>query len=153
MMNLLTTLIAFYESVAYTNNYIIGYTYKNTVYFTTTTNEVLPFLLKLETASGNGGKSIRLKMNNKTKEMLMVKNSTVLCSSEYFENLVKNTKYNRGEIFEKLVTEFFGQEWTKDNNKFTDCGDIEVNGIAYQIKYEKATFINELTMANIKKAL
>ena len=75
---------------------------------------------------------------------------TILCSKEYFEEVVKNSKYNRGEIFEKLVTEYFGQEWEKDNVPFTEDGDLTVKGIAYQIKYQSATFVNEKTLANLK---
>jgi hypothetical protein len=66
-----------------------------------------------------------------------------------FETLVEESKYNKGEIFEKLVTENFGQEWTKDNVPFTKGGDLTVNGIAYQIKFEKATFTNEKTLARL----
>ena len=50
------------------------------------------------------------------------------------------------------MTESYGQTWTKDNVPFTAGGDIEVDGIAYQIKYEKATFTNEKTLARLKAA-
>ena len=63
--------------------------------------------------------------------------------------MVETSKYNRGEIYEKIVTEFFGKEWEKDNVPYTEAGDLEVNGIAYQIKFEKATFVNEKGLARI----
>ena len=74
-----------------------------------------------------------------------------LCSSEYFEDIVNNSKYNNGEIFEKLVTEYFGQVWTKNNVPFTEDGDITINKVAYQIKFQKATFCNEKSLASLKK--
>lgn len=52
-----------------------------------------------------------------------------------------------------MVTEFYGQEWTKDNAPFTEDGDLTANGIAYQIKFEKATFTNEKTLARMEKIL
>ena len=61
--------------------------------------------------------------------------------------MFEESKYNRGEIFEKLVTEFYGQKWEKDNVPFTDDGDLTVNGIAYQIKFQKATFTSEKQLA------
>ena len=61
------------------------------------------------------------------------------------------SKYNRGEVFEKLITEYFGQTWVKDNIPYTEAVDIEVDGIAYQIKFEKATFTNEKTLARLPK--
>ena len=42
-----------------------------------------------------------------------------------------------------MVTEKFGQVWTKNSIPFTECGDININGIEYQIKYQGATFTNE----------
>ena len=47
------------------------------------------------------------------------------------------------------MTESFGQVWEKDNVPFTEDGDLTVNGIAYQIKFEKATFTNEKTLARL----
>ena len=68
-----------------------------------------------------------------------------------FDDMVKESKYNKGEIFEKLVTEQYGQEWEKDSVPFTKAGDIEINGIAYQIKYEAANFTTEKTLASLSK--
>ena len=66
-----------------------------------------------------------------------------------FEAMVKGSKYNRGEIFEKLTTEAAGQKWVKDNVPFTEDGDLTVNGTKYQIKYNKATFANEKSLAGL----
>ena len=74
----------------------------------------------------------------------------VLCSAKFFNEQVANSKYNKGEIFERLVTEWYGQEWEKDNVPFTDDGDLTVDGIAYQIKYEQATFITEAQMMRMR---
>jgi hypothetical protein len=63
--------------------------------------------------------------------------------------MVKESKYNKGEIFEKLITEMNGQTWTKDNADFWKDGDLTVNGKSFQIKYEKATFTNEKTLARL----
>jgi hypothetical protein len=62
-------------------------------------------------------------------------------------------KYNKGEIFEKLVTEYFGQVWSKDNVPFYIDGDINVNGKKIQIKLDSATLMNTKQIKNIKKAL
>ena len=83
--------------------------------------------------------------------MFLMPKAQMLCSEKYFEELVANSKYNRGEIFEKLVTEYFGQVWVKDNIPFTEAGDIEVNGISYQIKFQKATFCNEKSLASLER--
>lgn len=146
---LLATMIAKYNTLSFTHNYIFGIIIKNVVYMVETTAETLPYLLKLDSASRGAGYSLRFCPTKEQKLLLLSKGATAICSKEYFESLVKNSKYNRGEIFEKLVTEYFGQEWTKDSVPFTEDGDLTVNGIAYQIKFEKATFTNEKTLAGM----
>ena len=82
---------------------------------------------------------------------MLLQKSEVLCSASFFDSMVADSKYNAGEIFEKMVTEYFGQVWVKDNIPFTEAGDIETDGVAYQIKYQKATFCNEKSLANLRK--
>lgn len=147
---LFNLLISEYNRLSYTHKYIFGFESKGIIYYAFATSEILPFICKLETASRGAGYSLRFKPTTAQKEFLKQFNLIPLCSKEFFENLVNTTIYNRGEIFEKLITENFGQEWKKDNVPFTKAGDIEINGIAYQIKFEKATFINEKTLINIK---
>jgi hypothetical protein len=142
-------LINRYNELAYTHNYIYGFYFQNVVYMVETTAEIMPYILKLDKASRGAGYSLRFCPTKEQKAFLLAKGAKVLCSKEFFETSVKKSKYNKGEIFEKMVTEFYGQEWTKDNVPFTEDGDLTTNGIAYQIKFEKATFTNEKTLARM----
>lgn len=144
-------LINAYESLAFTNEYIFGYADRKNVYVSFTSADVLPFICTLDKASRSGGYSLRFKPNKAQKELLKMQKSYVLCSIDYFESLVKSSKYNRGEIFEKLITERYGQVWAKDKVPFTEDGDITIDGIPYQIKYQKATFCSESSIANLSK--
>ena len=48
-------------------------------------------------------------------------------------------EYNKGVMFEKLVYEINGQTFRgKDNVKFTEGGDIVIDGREIQVKYEHA---------------
>ena len=138
-----------YNEKSYTHNYIYGFFFQNLVYMVETTAESMPYILKLDKASRGQGYSLRFCPTMAQKALLLSKGAKVLCSKEFFEASVKESKYNKGEIFEKLVTESFGQVWEKDNVPFTEDGDLTVNGIAYQIKFEKATFTNEKTLARL----
>lgn len=151
MMNtaLFQMMIDKYNELSYTHNYIFGFYFQNNVYMVEATSEILPYILKLDKASRGQGYSIRFSPNNAQKAVLLAKGAQVICSKEFFETSVKESKYNKGEIFEKMVTESFGQEWEKDNVPFTEDGDLTTNGIAYQIKFEKATFTNEKTLAKM----
>lgn len=135
-----------YNSFAFTHHYIMGYRLSGIVYFTFCEAKDLDNILTLDKASRGQGYSLRFKPNKAQKAILATMGATALCSCEYFDEMVACEKYNKGEIFEKLVTEFFGQFWEKDNIPYTMAGDIEIDGIAYQIKYEKATFTNEKTL-------
>ena len=138
-----------YNEVAFTDQYIMVYNLKGVVYFTVCGRELVDRVTCLDRASRGQGYALRFKPNMTQKLLLMSENATVLCSVKFFDELVATTKYNRGEIAEKLVTEYIGQEWEKDNIPFTMAGDVNWNGTAYQIKYEKATFTNEKALKNL----
>lgn len=136
-----------YNELSYTHNYIYGFTFHNMVYMVFATADVMPYILKLDKASRDSGYALRFCPTTAQKVFLLSKGAEPICSKEFFETTAQNSKYNRGEIFEKMVTEKFRQVWKKDNIPFTKDGDITINEIAYQIKFEKATFINEKTLA------
>ena len=144
-----TTMIDQYNRLSYAHQYIWGFIYKKVVYMATTTQEVVERVCTLDKASRGAGYSLRFNPTNAQK-LLLMPDATVLCSEEFFNDEVKNSKYNKGEIFEKMVTEMvFNQEWEKDTVPFNKGGDVESNGVAYQIKFQKATFCNEKSLANI----
>lgn len=140
-----------YNEIAYTDRYILGWTLDHVVYMAICDRNTVDRVTCLDKASRGAGYALRFKPNKMQKMLLMANGSECLCSEKFFMELFNNSKYNRGEIFEKLVTEKFGQVWEKDSVPFTEAGDIEVNGIAYQIKFEKATFTNEKLLSSLKK--
>lgn len=139
-----------YNKLSYTTLYILGFADRGNIYCVEVDEEILPFVCTLDKASRGQGYSLRFKPTKAQKELLKKKGYFALCSESYFNSEVDRLPYNRGEVFEKMVTEHFGQEWVKDNVPFTEAGDIIVNGIHFQIKYEKATLTNEKTLANLK---
>jgi hypothetical protein len=79
-------------------------------------------------------------------------NGIELCSKDYFLAIAKSickTGSNQGDAFEKLVTEYYGQEWHRNNNEFWEKGDIAINGVEYQIKTHKASLISDKTLNNL----
>lgn len=139
-----------YNELAYTHNYMFGFEDRGTIFCAITDEKVLNLVCTLDKASRGAGFALRFKPNKAQKELLKTFELIPVCSALYFNQLVTTTRYNKGEIFEKLVTELFGQVWEKDNVPFTKAGDIEVDGIAYQIKFEKATFTNEKTLKKLQ---
>ena len=148
-LNLFNTMLDKYNRLSYTHNYIFGFNYKGNIYAVVTTSEVLPYVLTLDKGSRGQGFSLRFNPTNTQKELLLTKGAELLCSTNYFLDAVAMSKYNKGEIFEKLCTENVGQKWTKDNVPFTCGGDLTVGQTSYQIKFEKATFTNEKTLERL----
>lgn len=147
---ILEMLINGYNRHAYTDKYIIGFTYKNVVYYGFTTAETLDRFLILDMASRGAGYALKFKPHTDEKLALITAcDMKPLASKKFFETLVNDSKYNRGEIFEKLITEHFNQVWEKDNIPFTKAGDIVINDKHYQIKFEKASFISEKGLKKI----
>ena len=146
---LFLNMIRRYNKHSFTHKYIFGFSYKGNVYMAHADANMLPALLKLDKASRGAGYALRFCPTNDIRVALLT-SATLICSLKFFNETVEDSIYNRGEIFEKMVTEHFGQIWEKDNVPFTEDGDITVDGIAYQIKFEKATFCNEKSLANIE---
>ena len=144
------TIQSFYNKTAYAHLYIMGFRMNGNIYFVIVKAQMLDHLTKLDKASRGAGYSLRFKPTKAQKNLMMSFGAQVLCSEKFFDELVEMSKYNRGEVFEKLITEYFGQTWVKDNIPYTEAGDIEVDGVAYQIKFEKATFITEAQMMRMR---
>ena len=143
-------MVEFYNAHAYTHHYMVAFNWKNVVMVAFVSGNQLADITILDKASRGAGKALRFKPNMAQKNYMLSECETFeLCTIDNMAELVESTIYNKGEIVEKLITEKYGQTWVKDNVPFTEDGDLTVNGIAYQIKYEKATFINEKQMARM----
>jgi len=145
----LQQLIEIYTRHQSTHNYIIGVKHDGTIYACYCTSATIPYITRLKKASRGNGMAVRYLPNDKQRAFVL-KNSwrvETICSVEYLEEIAHTIgkQVNRGSAFEKIMTERNGQEWHKDSEKFTKCGDLKIDGTDYQIKYEGATFINEAT--------
>lgn len=142
------TMIRNYRKYSVADSYILGFIVDKMLYMLEVA-EIAPRFLNVEEASRNQGENLRLRLRKAHKASLMKKQPICLGSAD----CLNAEKYNKGEIFEKLVTEYFGQVWKKDTVPFYKDGDITVNGKKIQIKLDSATLMNTKQIKNIKKAL
>lgn len=129
-----------YRSIAGAHTYIIGFELNKELYMVT--RKQVGQFLSYEQASRGQGMSLRLRMK-KADRVRLAKKGVCLGSIDR----LTETAYNKGENFERLVHEHFGQPWVKDTKPFTECGDIRVDEVEIQIKFDGATFTNEKTLA------
>ena len=143
----LINLLARYNSIAFTHLYILGFIYNGNVYAVWTVG--LTFGIKLDKASSKngGGYSIRFNPTREEKEAMIASGQAVLiCSEQYFNDLHSISKYNKGEDFERIITERAGQVWFKDTVPFWVGADLTTENGAYSIKFQKATICTESTL-------
>lgn len=147
-------MVEFYNENAYTHNYCFGFKWHGVVYAALVKNvnkATLIKLSKLEKASSKsgGGYALKYRMNAELWELVKTIADTVevVCSVDYLEELNKNSKKNRGYLFEELTANLFGAVLDeKPNTSFRDGGDFYINGVPYQAKYMGATYTNEAIM-------
>lgn len=148
LMNaMLINLIARYNSIAFTHNYIMGFAYKGNIYAAKTVG--LSFGIKLDRASSKngGGYCLRYQPTKAEKEALVESGQAeLICSKEWFDGFHACSSYNKGEDFERIITERAGQEWEKDNVPFFKGADLTTEEASYSIKFEKATICTETTL-------
>lgn len=132
------TMIRHYRKHSAADSYIVGFTYANKLY-AIKLDEIMPRLLKEDTASRGAGSLLRLSIKKCYKEQLIRKGAICFGS----QDILNTEKYNKGEIFEKIITEHYNQTWEKDTVPFWEDGDITVDGEKIQIKLDRASLLNE----------
>jgi len=145
-----------YLTYSTTTNFIVGAVIGSTVKFAFVDSSMLTNALTTSTGSNKERTSMTLRLLvSKDLKAYIKDNGTELTTKEHFEIIAKevggNGRSNRGLALEKLITEYFGQEWKADSKCFTECGDININGVEYQIKGHKATFTNEEKLRELVK--
>lgn len=140
------TLIRHYRKASAADSYIIGFTLDHNLYMVEV-KEIAPRFLNIEKASRNQGDNLRLRLKKEHRQALAKK---AICLGS--DNLLTaDNRYNKGENFEKVVTEYYGQVWEKDTIPFWVQGDINIDGMEVQIKLDSATLMNTKQLAKIKQ--
>ena len=142
MMNLLKA----YDKNSASHLYYFGFVVAGLLYVVCgMTFDEISALCKMDRAStAKGGfRKIRIRANSAQLKALLPK--ALLIGSA---DLLNDSKWNKGEMFEKLITEMFtGERWSKDSVPFFLAGDAVINGENVQIKLNQAELTNEKILA------
>ena len=140
-----------YNTLSAAHIYALGFIFQHNLYAVKLTFAQLVEFFQLGRASSKRGgyAKVRIRLTAKQRELLAA--SAELLGSESL--LVKDSAHNKGENFERELTERWTSEcWTKDSVPFWMAGDITVNGEAIQIKFDGAELTNEKTLARLSLA-
>lgn len=145
-----------YNRLAFTHSYVYGLVKNGLVlaYLVKDGAESLASLSCLDRASSKNGGTLQLKFKPNKAQVAILETIAdevkVICTADYLESENASRRQNRGQIFEEMVAKaLHGEQVAKKNAKFTDCGDIIVNGTHYQVKFNKATYTDERTLHNL----
>jgi len=137
-----------YNALSASHLYILGFMVQNVLYYTMMDFEKLAGFMKMDrmsTAKGGWAK-LRIKLTTAQKaELLKI---ATRCGT--VEDLTAMEKYNKGENFERIITELLtGERWVKDSVPFNVAGDIVLNGENVQIKFDGAEITNERLLTKL----
>ena len=107
--------------------------------------------------SKGGAVSMRFRPTADEKKAMIKAGAFKVCTIEHFEEvhemLTPVYGSNKGHDFEYVMAEYFGQTWEKDTLKWWEGPDMIVNGITYQLKFERATFTTETQLIRVIEGL
>ena len=142
-------MIARYNALAVATAYIIGFVMNGSLYYTMSAHIADEFLKLDRMSSKRGGwAKIRVKLSSADRKALVETGKAILLGSVDLLNTAD--KYNKGERFERIITETLtGETWVKDSVPFNVAGDITLDGQEVQVKFDGAELTNERTLMRI----
>lgn len=141
------TMIRQYRRFSAADAYIIGFTYKHTVY-AIMVDEIMPRYMRVEHESSRKGGTakLQLRLPNKYKEQLLRKGAVALGGEEMLIG-----EYNKGVEFERIISEQNGHPFRgKENVGFWVEGDVEIDGKQVQVKFNGAQIVVERTLHRLQ---
>ena len=141
-------MVILYARKSAAHKYALGFVYEGKLYVVVLSFAELSRFFKLDRASSKRGgfAKIRIKLTAKDRAELSAK--AELLGAE--DLLMKDAKHNKGENFERELTERWTAEtWVKDSVPFYVAGDIRVDGVEIQVKLDGAELTNEKVLAGL----
>lgn len=143
--------IRLYRIYSGAEGYIIGFIYKKAVYMIKL-KEIPPRYIQVWKSSKKNGhkEKIQLVLNNPEKEELIRKGAIQIGGAEMAAK-INSMGNGKGVYFESLIATMNGQTFRgKDSVGFWVCGDIELDGTQYQIKFGTSQIVTYSTLRNLQ---
>ena len=139
-----------YEAFSAATLYNIGFIFHHILY-SINLRHIPAECLKLGRASSKRGgvQRIRMRLSKATKLALIAMGAEVVGPETLLDG---DDCYNKGERYERIITERAGQVWVKDSVPFNIAGDLFHNGEQIQIKLDGATLADETKLAKLAAA-
>jgi hypothetical protein len=130
------------------HKYALGFVYRGQLYVVVLTFAELTRFFKLDRASSKRGGFAKIRIKLTSAERAELSQIAECLGAESL--LTKDAKHNKGENFERELTERWTSEtWVKDSVPFWVAGDIRVDGVEIQVKLDGAELTNEKLLSRL----
>ena len=144
----MTEMMNAYNARSAAHTYALGFLFDRNLYAVRLSFEELSRFFKLDRASSKRGGFAKIRIKLTAKDRAELSATAELIGAE--DLLMKDTAHNKGENFERELTERWTSEtWVKDSIPFWVAGDIRVAGVEIQVKLDGAELTNERTLGRI----
>ena len=144
----MTEMMNAYSARSAAHTYALGFAHAGNLYAVKLSFAELSKYFKLDRASSKRGGFAKIRIKLTAKDRAELSATAELLGAE--DLLVKDTAHNKGENFERELTERWTSEtWVKDSVPFWVAGDIRVDGVEVQVKLDGAELTNERTLARL----
>lgn len=140
----------FYGSTAYTHDYLFGWVDGDDIKACFLQWEDFKrLLLKYDKAATSKGGMLKIRVKCDSKARRILEKTAFIVGKA--NELTVDKKHNKGENFERIVTEkLCGEQWEKDSIPYYKAGDIVYKGKPIQVKFDGAELTNAKTYENTK---
>lgn len=144
------TMIEKYEVYSKANSYIIGFERKGNLYAVKMSFSELKNSVRY-TVSSRGAEQIRVYVTSEQRKAYIANGKAIVIGTA--DMLIADSKHNKGDNFERIVSESYGIAWTGKNSvPFWVAGDVNVNGEEIQIKLQGAELTNSRAIKSAQLA-
>lgn len=141
-------MVILYARKSAAHKYALGFVYEGKLYVVVLSFAELSRFFKLDRASSKRGGFAKIRIKLTAKDRAELSATAELIGAE--DLLTKDAKHNKGENFERELTERWTAEtWVKDSVPFYVAGDIRVDGVEIQVKLDGAELTNEKILSRI----
>ena len=143
-----TEMMTNYRAKSAAHVYALGFLYEHRLYAAKLSFDELSKFFKLDRASKSHGGMLKIRIRMTAKDRAELSATAELIGAE--DLLMKDTAHNKGENFERELTErWTGEHWVKDSVPFWVAGDIRVDGVEIQVKLDGAELTNEKILGKL----
>jgi hypothetical protein len=144
----MTEMMNAYNARSASHTYALGFVEAHNLYAVKLNFEELSRFFKLDRASTKKGGFAKIRIKLTAKDRAELSATAELIGAE--DLLSKDAKHNKGENFERELTERWTSEtWEKDSVPFWVAGDLRVDGVEIQVKLDGAELTNERTLGRL----